>query len=157
MNVQARPTRQVHYGAKDPAPSLDVLLSLNGLPVATAELKNPFTGQTCVDAEAQYRGRDSREPVDLGGPAVHQDRLARANVTRQVAGQCILLLIADRVRIMPQGDGRIEVHVRILEGLQGARQGARSDHQGEDDGAVFGGGARSSGGRRSHPMGSPQR
>ena len=44
--------------------SVDVTLSLNGIPVATLELKNPLTGQTVEDARAQYRrDRDPREPV----------------------------------------------------------------------------------------------
>ena len=38
-------TRQVHFSLQHEQ-SIDVLLSLNGLPVATAELKNAFTGQT---------------------------------------------------------------------------------------------------------------
>jgi type I restriction enzyme R subunit len=33
-------TRQLHYGAED-SKSLDLVLFLNGLPVVTAELKNP--------------------------------------------------------------------------------------------------------------------
>ncbi len=57
-------TRQVHYSTKNAALSVDVLLSLNGLPVATAELKNPFTGQTVEHAKKQYENdRDSREPL----------------------------------------------------------------------------------------------
>ena len=41
---------------------IDVVLSLNGLPVATAELKNPFTGQRAEDACRQYRtDRDGRD------------------------------------------------------------------------------------------------
>lgn len=41
---------------------IDVTLSLNGLPVATAELKNPLTGQRAADAMAQYRNdRDERD------------------------------------------------------------------------------------------------
>ena len=57
-------TRQVHHSPTDPALSLDVLLSVNGLPVATAELKNPFTGQTVENAKRQYRfDRDPNEPV----------------------------------------------------------------------------------------------
>ena len=57
-------TRQVHYSEKQPRLSVDLLLSLNGLPVATAELKNPFTGQTVADAQKQYReDRDPREPL----------------------------------------------------------------------------------------------
>ncbi|TIO06820.1 MAG: type I restriction endonuclease subunit R [Mesorhizobium sp.] len=41
---------------------IDVTLSLNGLPVATAELKNPLTGQRAADAVRQYcDGRDERD------------------------------------------------------------------------------------------------
>jgi len=41
---------------------IDVTLSLNGLPVATAELKNPLTGQRAADAITQYRNdRDERD------------------------------------------------------------------------------------------------
>ena len=57
-------TRQVHYSEKNPSLSVDVVLSLNGLPVATAELKNPFTGQTVKHAKKQYQqDRDPREPL----------------------------------------------------------------------------------------------
>lgn len=42
---------------------IDVTLSLNGLPVATAELKNPLTGQRAADAVRQYR--DDRDQRDL--------------------------------------------------------------------------------------------
>lgn len=41
---------------------IDVTLSLNGLPVATAELKNPMTGQRAADAIKQYtEERDERD------------------------------------------------------------------------------------------------
>lgn len=41
---------------------IDVTLSLNGLPVATAELKNPMTGQRAADAIRQYaEERDERD------------------------------------------------------------------------------------------------
>jgi type I restriction enzyme R subunit len=41
---------------------IDVTLSLNGLPVATAELKNPLTGQRAADAISQYaEERDERD------------------------------------------------------------------------------------------------
>lgn len=41
---------------------IDVTLSLNGLPVATAELKNPLTGQRAADAVRQYcNARDERD------------------------------------------------------------------------------------------------
>lgn len=41
---------------------IDLTLSLNGLPVATAELKNPMTGQRAADAIRQYaEERDERD------------------------------------------------------------------------------------------------
>jgi type I restriction enzyme R subunit len=57
-------TRQVHYSTKNPDLSLDLVLALNGIPVATAELKNPFTSQTVEHAKYQYRNdRDPTEPL----------------------------------------------------------------------------------------------
>ncbi|OJW77405.1 MAG: restriction endonuclease subunit R [Bacteroidetes bacterium 46-16] len=54
-------TRQLHYSLKN-SNSLDLLFSLNGLPVATAELKNHFTGQNVEHAKRQYReDRDQKE------------------------------------------------------------------------------------------------
>lgn len=54
-------TRQLHYSPSG-GESLDLVLSVNGLPVVTVELKNPMTGQTTDDAVAQYRrDRDPRE------------------------------------------------------------------------------------------------
>ena len=47
-------TRQLPF---DPSSSktIDLALFVNGIPVATAELKNPYTGQTVENAIAQYR------------------------------------------------------------------------------------------------------
>ncbi len=47
-------TRQLRYSAQH-ANTLDVTLALNGIPVATAELKNPMTGQTWRNAITQYK------------------------------------------------------------------------------------------------------
>jgi type I restriction enzyme R subunit len=56
-------TRQVHYSTQHEN-SIDLLLSLNGIPVATAELKNPLTGQSAEHAKHQYKAdRDPRERV----------------------------------------------------------------------------------------------
>ena len=56
-------TRQLRYSPRSEK-SLDATLSLNGIPVATVELKNPLTGQTTDDAMRQYRrDRDPREPI----------------------------------------------------------------------------------------------
>ncbi len=53
--------RQFVYEASDRA--IDLALLLNGIPVATAELKNPLTGQDVEHAIAQYR-RD-RDPANV--------------------------------------------------------------------------------------------
>jgi len=56
--------RQLHYSEKDKDKSLDLVLFLNGIPIFTAELKNPLTGQTVEDAIKQYQTRrDPREPL----------------------------------------------------------------------------------------------
>jgi len=55
--------RQLKYSAKNEN-SLDLVLFLNGLPILTAELKNPLTGQTVEHAIRQYRAdRNPREPL----------------------------------------------------------------------------------------------
>jgi type I restriction enzyme R subunit len=55
--------RQLHYSPHNES-SLDVTLTLNGVPVATLELKNPQTNQTVEDAIRQYQiNRDPREPI----------------------------------------------------------------------------------------------
>ena len=54
-------TRQLHFSPKNEK-SLDVTLSVNGIPLVTMELKNPLTGQNVEDAMKQYRhDRDPRE------------------------------------------------------------------------------------------------
>lgn len=56
-------TRQLHFSPKSEK-SLDVVLSVNGIPVVTMELKNPLSGQTAANAIHQYRhDRDPREPI----------------------------------------------------------------------------------------------
>lgn len=56
-------TRQLHFSPSSEK-SLDVVLSVNGIPVVTLELKNPLSGQTVTNAIRQYRhDRDPREPI----------------------------------------------------------------------------------------------
>ena len=56
-------TRQLHYSTKNEN-SLDVVLSLNGIPLVSMELKNPMTGQTWRNAVHQYKNdRDPKEPL----------------------------------------------------------------------------------------------
>ncbi len=55
-------TRQLRYSRAEPARALDLAVFINGLPVATFELKNRLTGQTVDDAVRQYmHDRDERE------------------------------------------------------------------------------------------------
>lgn len=54
-------TRQLFYSEAH-TKSLDLVLFLNGLPIATVELKNEMSGQTVEDAKTQYKKhRDHRE------------------------------------------------------------------------------------------------
>ncbi|MCG6863196.1 MAG: type I restriction endonuclease subunit R [Chromatiaceae bacterium] len=66
-------TRQLRYSRDETRLALDLGLFINGLPVATFELKNSLTKQTVEDAVQQYkRDRDPRERLfELGRCVVH--------------------------------------------------------------------------------------
>ncbi len=56
-------TRQLYY-SKDNSNSIDVMVSLNGIPVMTMELKNHYTGQSVENAVKQYQtDRDASDPL----------------------------------------------------------------------------------------------
>ncbi|MDD5151104.1 MAG: DEAD/DEAH box helicase family protein [Flavobacterium sp.] len=56
-------TRQLYY-ERVGKNSLDMVLSLNGLPIATIELKNQFSGQSVDNAKKQYvYDREASEPI----------------------------------------------------------------------------------------------
>ena len=56
-------TRQLSY-SKENQNSIDVVISLNGLPLMTIELKNHYTGQTIENAVRQYQtDRDPKDPL----------------------------------------------------------------------------------------------
>jgi type I restriction enzyme R subunit len=86
-------TRQLPYESGSTR-TLDLCLFVNGLPVATAELKNPLTGQNVEHAITQYRrDRDPRN-VTLGRRAlvhfaVDPDRVA---MTTRLAGEATAFL-----------------------------------------------------------------
>ncbi len=92
--------RQLRYSAKNEK-SLDLVLFLNGIPIFTAELKNPLNGQDVEDAMRQYRtDRDPREPLLAYGRclahfAVDPDLVY---VTTQLAGP--------RTRFLPFNQGK---------------------------------------------------
>ena len=66
-------TRQLRYSNDEKQRSLDLALFVNGLPIATFELKNNLTKQTVSDAAQQYRTtRSSREDLfHVGQCAAH--------------------------------------------------------------------------------------
>ncbi len=65
-------TRQLHYSLSNNN-SLDMAILINGLPVITFELKNPWTGQNVKNAIKQYQtDRDPKEPLfQFGRCIVH--------------------------------------------------------------------------------------
>jgi type I restriction enzyme, R subunit len=66
-------TRQLAYSVDESRRALDLCLFINGLPIATFELKNSLTKQTVEDAVEQYRrDRDPRERLfEFGRCVVH--------------------------------------------------------------------------------------
>jgi len=66
-------TRQLRYSRDETQRALDLALFINGLPIATFELKNSLTKQTVEDAVEQYkRDRDPRERLfEFGRCVVH--------------------------------------------------------------------------------------
>lgn len=66
-------TRQIHYSTINTFKSVDMVVFINGLAIATLELKNPWTGQNVYNAIKQYRtDRDAREPLfEFGRCLVH--------------------------------------------------------------------------------------
>ncbi|MGB5687198.1 MAG: type I restriction endonuclease, partial [Candidatus Electrothrix sp.] len=66
--------RQVHYNQDKPAEAIDMAIFCNGLPLATLELKNHWTGQSAaVNGIRQYTNeRDCRQPLlSFGRCLVH--------------------------------------------------------------------------------------
>ena len=67
-------TRQVRYSQSNPLEEIDMVLFLNGMPLITVELKNPWTGQTArFHGQKQYREkRDATQPLlQFGRALVH--------------------------------------------------------------------------------------
>jgi type I restriction enzyme R subunit len=66
-------TRQLRYSRDETQRALDLCLFINGLPIATFELKNSLTKQTVEDAVEQYkRDREPREKLfEFGRCVVH--------------------------------------------------------------------------------------
>ena len=92
--------RQLHFSEKTEE-SIDLGLFLNGIPIFTAELKNPLTGQTVEDAIRQYKNdRDPREPLFGYGRCLAHFAVdpEQVFVTTQLAGP--------KTRFLPFNRGR---------------------------------------------------
>ena len=95
--------RQVHYSAKDPKKSIDILIFVNGLPVATLEVKNLLTGQNVKHAEKQYR--QDRSPA--GEPLLTFKRGAIVHFAAdQDTVSMTTRLINGKTRFLPFNRGR---------------------------------------------------
>ena len=80
--------RQLHFSFRDTSQSVDLAFFVNGLPVATAELKNPNTGQDADHAIAQYRRRDPNDLFFAKRALVHfAVDPDRAFITTRLRGQ----------------------------------------------------------------------
>lgn len=67
-------TRQLRYSVTNPGEEIDMVLFVNGLPFATVELKNPWTGQNAkTHGQNQYKfKRDITQPLlNFGRCIVH--------------------------------------------------------------------------------------
>ena len=92
--------RQVRYSTRNEK-SLDMVLCLNGIPIFTAELKNPLTGQTVEDAIRQYKtDRDPREPLLAYGRC-----LAHFAVDTELV-YVTTHLVGPKTRFLPFNQGR---------------------------------------------------
>jgi type I restriction enzyme R subunit len=98
--------RQLEYSVKDKGrshrKSLDMAIFLNGIPLFTAELKNPLTGQSYRDALRQYRTTrsDLQEPLFAFGRCLAHFAVDPGEVwfTTQVEGEA--------TRFFPFNQGR---------------------------------------------------
>lgn len=67
-------TRQLRYSAANPLEEIDMVIFINGIPISTIELKNPWTGQNAkVHGVDQYKHkRDITQPLlNFGRCIVH--------------------------------------------------------------------------------------
>lgn len=98
--------RQLHYSTKNEK-SLDLVLFLNGIPIFTAELKNPLTGQEVENAIRQYKtDRDPREPLFCYGRCLAHFAVdpELVYVTTQLAGPDTRFLPFNRGRFGGAGN-----------------------------------------------------
>ncbi|WP_338856840.1 type I restriction endonuclease [Gordonia hongkongensis] len=98
--VRLRVMRQVHYSSKN-SNAIDLVLFVNGIPVATVELKTNYTGQSITDAVRQYK--KDRPPkgeplLEFGRRAVVHFAVSNSEVqmTTKLAGDSTFFLPFNR-------------------------------------------------------------
>ncbi|MFW5827276.1 MAG: type I restriction endonuclease subunit R [Alkalispirochaeta sp.] len=108
--IRCRVVRQVHYSPHRPAESIDLVLFVNGLPVATMELKTQFT-QSVHDAIRQYRfDRPPTDPTTRSREPLLQFR-SRAIVHFAVSTEEVYMatrLAGAHTRFLPFNRGYLE-------------------------------------------------
>ncbi|HPQ35792.1 MAG TPA: type I restriction endonuclease, partial [Tenuifilaceae bacterium] len=89
-------TRQLRYSIANPLQEVDMVLFINGLPVVTMELKNPWTGQNArVHGQNQYKfDRDTTQTLfNFGRCIVHfAVDIDEAFMTTKLAGASTFFL-----------------------------------------------------------------
>jgi len=107
-------TRQLRYSVDESKLSLDMAIFINGLPVATFELKNSLTKQTVDDAIKQYQNdRDPRERLfGFGRCMVHS---VQQGLQRRLGESAKSRWVEDGLPVEGSSDARrIDKHSRKL-------------------------------------------
>ncbi|MFW8591046.1 type I restriction endonuclease subunit R [Glaciecola sp. 2405UD65-10] len=101
-------SRQIRYSQTNPLQEIDMVLFLNGIPLITLELKNPWTGQTArYHGQKQYRNdRDSTQPLlQFGRCLVHMAvDTDEVYMTTKLAGKSTYFLPFNRGNNHGQGN-----------------------------------------------------
>ena len=96
-------TRQLPYEPGS-TKTIDLCLFVNGVPVATAELKNALTGQGVNDAVEQYRSRDEKNRLMRNAVVHFAVDTERVAMTTRLAGKATRFLPFDRGQALGAGN-----------------------------------------------------
>ena len=101
-------TRQLRYSQANPLQEIDMVLFLNGIPLITLELKNPWTGQNArYHGQKQYRNdRDTSQPLlQFGRCLVHMAvDTDEVYMTTKLAGKSTFFLPFNKGHNFGQGN-----------------------------------------------------
>jgi type I restriction enzyme R subunit len=101
-------TRQLRYSLANPLQEIDMVLFINGIPLITLELKNPWTNQTArYHGQKQYRDdRDISQPLlNFGRCLVHMAvDTEEVYMTSKLAGKSTFFLPFNKGHNLGQGN-----------------------------------------------------